>query len=80
MNSKPTRSIKCPTCKKAGDWFADKYGPFCSHRCKLVDLGKWLDEENRISEPMRPEHLEPYADLPPGVDPDAPEHPEADQR
>ena len=63
---KPARSVKCPTCKKQGNWFEGKDGPFCSHRCKLVDLGKWFGEENRISEPLRPEHLDPFADLPPG--------------
>jgi uncharacterized protein len=58
--------IKCPTCKKEGDWFAQPFGPFCSKRCKLVDLGKWFSEENAVSEPLRPEHLEEFADLPPG--------------
>ncbi|MCL4788570.1 MAG: DNA gyrase inhibitor YacG [Verrucomicrobia bacterium] len=58
--------IKCPTCKKQGDWFASPHGPFCSHRCRLIDLGKWLGEEHTISEPLRPEHLEKYADLPAG--------------
>jgi endogenous inhibitor of DNA gyrase (YacG/DUF329 family) len=48
--------IKCPVCKKSGDWFAGKYGPFCSYRCKLVDLGRWLGEEHTISGPLRPEH------------------------
>lgn len=52
------RKTKCPTCKKEGNWFAGQYGPFCSRRCKLVDLGKWLNEENKVSEPLRPEHLE----------------------
>ncbi len=47
--------VKCPTCKKEGDWFAGRYGPFCSERCKLVDLGKWLNEEIKISEPLRPD-------------------------
>jgi uncharacterized protein len=64
MNRLP--KVKCPTCKKEGDWFAGLYGPFCSHRCKLIDLGKWFSQENAISEPLRPEHLEKYADLPPG--------------
>jgi endogenous inhibitor of DNA gyrase (YacG/DUF329 family) len=58
--------VKCPTCKKVGDWFAGSYGPFCSKRCKLVDLGKWFGEENAVSEPLRPEHLEEFAELPPG--------------
>ena len=35
-------------------------------RCKLIDLGKWFSEEHAISDPLRPEHLEKFADLPPG--------------
>ena len=57
------RPIKCPTCKKTGDWLAGAYAPFCSHRCKLIDLGKWLGEENRISEPLRPEHFQSFEDI-----------------
>lgn len=53
----PVRKVKCPTCKKEGDWFSGSYGPFCSHRCKLVDLGKWLNEENKISEPLTNERI-----------------------
>lgn len=52
------KKVACPVCKKKGDWFAGKYGPFCSQRCKLIDLGKWLGGEHAISEPLRPEHLE----------------------
>jgi endogenous inhibitor of DNA gyrase (YacG/DUF329 family) len=66
--------VKCPMCKKEGDWFAAAYGPFCSKRCKLVDLGKWFGEENAISEPLRAEHLEELAELPPGEDLDKPDH------
>jgi len=58
--------VKCPTCKKKGDWFAGPHGPFCSRRCRLIDLGKWFGGEHAISEPLRPEHLEKYADLPAG--------------
>jgi len=65
--------VICPTCKKSGDWFAGKFGPFCSRRCRLVDLGKWLGGEHVISEPLRPEHFEKFADLPPGGQLDEPE-------
>lgn len=65
--------VKCPMCKREGDWFAGAYGPFCSKRCKLVDLGKWFGEENAISEPLRAEHLEEFAELPPGEGLDKPE-------
>ena len=57
------RPVKCPTCRKSGDWFAGKYGPFCSERCKLIDLGKWFNGENAISEPLKPEHFEKHAGL-----------------
>jgi endogenous inhibitor of DNA gyrase (YacG/DUF329 family) len=30
---------------------ASKWRPFCSERCRLIDLGEWLDETHRISEP-----------------------------
>jgi len=66
--------IVCPTCKKKGDWFAGTCGPFCSRRCKLIDLGKWLGGEHVISEPLCPEHFEKYADLPPGEALDQPDN------
>jgi uncharacterized protein len=68
-----SRHVKCPSCKKSGPWFDGKYGPFCSHRCKLVDLGKWFGEENRISEPLKPEHFQGYETLDGGVDLDRPD-------
>jgi endogenous inhibitor of DNA gyrase (YacG/DUF329 family) len=74
MASQVPPELPCPTCKKRGPWFETPYGPFCSKRCRLIDLGKWLGEEHRVSEPLRPEHFTPYGDLPPGDyldDPDA---------
>ena len=72
MNERGSKVV-CPMCKKKGAWFAGKYGPFCSHRCKLIDLGKWLGGGHVISEPLRPEHFEKYAGLPPGAGLDQPE-------
>jgi uncharacterized protein len=62
------QKIKCPTCRKRGDWFAGRYGPFCSERCRLVDLGKWFGEEHAISEPLRSEHLARDDEVPRGGD------------
>jgi endogenous inhibitor of DNA gyrase (YacG/DUF329 family) len=70
MSKQP--QVRCPTCKKVGDWFSGKYGPFCSRRCKLMDLGKWFNEENLISEPLRPELLEEPTDLSRQIDPEHP--------
>jgi len=66
------KQIRCPTCRTKGDWLALPYGPFCSRRCRLIDLSKWFGEEHIISESLRPEHLEKYADLPPGEHLDQP--------
>ena len=45
--------IPCPTCGKPVVWGAEaRWRPFCSERCRMIDLGDWLDETNRISEPL----------------------------
>lgn len=49
-------SRKCPNCKKPVEDEAPTR-PFCSVRCKDVDLGRWLNEEYRISRPMTPDEL-----------------------
>jgi len=59
------RELKCPTCGRCGPWFDREFGPFCSRRCRLIDLGKWLGGEHTISEPLRPEHFEGFEELPP---------------
>lgn len=41
--------IICPICKKATTWEENPYKPFCSERCKLIDLGKWVSEEYKIA-------------------------------
>lgn len=40
---------KCPTCERLVEWDpANPFRPFCSERCKLIDLGAWLAEEHRV--------------------------------
>jgi hypothetical protein len=42
-------SAECPICKKAAAPRKTNVAfPFCSPRCKTVDLGKWLSEEYRV--------------------------------
>jgi len=40
--------IVCPVCKNKTTWEENSWKPFCSERCKLIDLGKWFSEEYRI--------------------------------
>ncbi len=42
--------VNCPTCQQKTKWVAEnKYRPFCSERCQLIDLGEWANEEKRIA-------------------------------
>lgn len=37
-----TKQIKCPQCKKLTVYSPEnKFRPFCSERCRLIDLGEW---------------------------------------
>ncbi len=57
MNTKGKNKllVSCPSCGKKLPWGESPYRPFCSERCKLSDLGKWLDEQYRISSPLQDE-------------------------
>ncbi len=49
--------MKCPLCKK--DVAPESaFAPFCSDRCRLIDLGNWADEKYRIPGAPRPEKEE----------------------
>jgi endogenous inhibitor of DNA gyrase (YacG/DUF329 family) len=46
------KTVPCPNCGKRVPWTKESpFRPFCSERCRLIDLGEWLDEAHRISEP-----------------------------
>lgn len=51
--TQPTRKpplVACPTCGRKMPWSTDnRWRPFCSERCRLIDLGEWLSENNRIA-------------------------------
>jgi len=53
--------MQCPICKQstASD---GKHAPFCSSRCKTIDLGRWADESYKITRPIE------HRDLEEGVD------------
>jgi uncharacterized protein len=38
----------CPICRKKTAWENNPFRPFCSERCRLIDLGKWASDEYRI--------------------------------
>ena len=50
------KNFKCPICKKPalGDRKKNPYFPFCSERCRTIDLGAWLDEKYVIESDEEP--------------------------
>ena len=56
----PPKDIACPQCGKKNTWHLDNaFRPFCSERCKLIDLGAWADETHRIpGETLPPDNTE----------------------
>ena len=48
--------MRCPLCDKEFSPESSSAMPFCSERCRLIDLGRWLDEKQRV--PFEPEEEE----------------------
>ena len=48
--------ITCPTCGEQFEAHDEPHMPFCSKRCQLIDLGRWLDEKPSV--PWTGEHDE----------------------
>ena len=53
--------IRCPICKKEVAVRSEDF-PFCSERCRLIDLGNWASEKYVISTPANPRDLPPKPD------------------
>lgn len=65
-----TRRVACPTCGKSVAWTpGNTWRPFCSRRCKIVDLGAWAAEKYRV--PVLEDKDEPE-DAAPGEPPARP--------
>jgi len=60
MPDKKPPIVPCPHCGKELHWdVTNRYRPFCSERCKLIDLGKWRTKiiaSNRRAGTIRPDH------------------------
>lgn len=50
--------VDCPTCKKKVEWNeSNTFRPFCSERCKKIDLGAWATEKYTIPVVKQPEQM-----------------------
>ena len=49
------KSVPCPRCGTLAPYLPENsWRPFCSERCKMIDLGAWANEEYRIPAPPEP--------------------------
>jgi endogenous inhibitor of DNA gyrase (YacG/DUF329 family) len=63
------RTVACPQCGAAVIWTAEsKWRPFCSRRCKLIDLGEWAAERYRVAVVEAPDDDATETDVPPPRD------------
>ncbi len=54
------KALRCPTCNTLVTATAEEF-PFCSDRCRIIDLGKWASGEYRITSPvLDPDLLEDF--------------------
>lgn len=58
------RSRPCPTCKEPTVYDVNnEFRPFCSKRCKLIDLGEWANESYALEASLQDLTLEELEEL-----------------
>lgn len=63
-----SKLVKCPTCQKQVEWSeSSTFRPFCSDRCRLIDLGEWASEKHAIPA----EHISTTEELPYSIEDDS---------
>lgn len=59
QDRKPPRIVACPQCKAPVPWVPEnRYRPFCSERCRLIDLGAWAAGDYRVAGDETPQEDE----------------------
>jgi len=59
------KTIKCPECGKTTEYsLQNVYRPFCSKRCRLIDLGEWIDGKYKINSEENYQNSQPLQEEP----------------
>lgn len=49
------RKVACPKCGTTAEWSpSNRFRPFCSERCRMIDLGAWASEDYRVPDVVEP--------------------------
>ncbi|MFY9317399.1 MAG: DNA gyrase inhibitor YacG [Burkholderiales bacterium] len=66
MTGAPAKFVTCPRCGTQAPYSPEnRWRPFCSERCRVIDLGAWASEAYRVPVPPDAE-----SETPPDADPD----------
>ena len=49
LTRRAVHAVRCPSCRREAPWEGNPHRPFCSERCRLLDLAAWADERYRIA-------------------------------
>lgn len=75
MAKSPTKLVSCPQCGKKSPWNPDnRWRPFCSERCKTIDLAAWANESYRVPQ----QEADPGTDSVASLEPSSVDHDESD--
>ena len=56
------KTVPCPRCGGPAEFTpTNEWRPFCSERCKMIDLGAWASESYRVAGQEKPEEADPDA-------------------
>ncbi len=59
--NKTLRTVRCPICRKETEWTPEaRWRPFCSERCRMIDLGQWASEGWKIEGETSPAPDSPH--------------------
>lgn len=59
MTAPKKRMVACPNCSNLSEFApSNAFRPFCSERCKLIDLGLWASEQYAIPATVKPNELD----------------------
>lgn len=57
-------TVTCPRCKKKFNYYSSEFRPFCTEKCRLIDLGQWLNETYTVpAQKLNPEEIEKLEQL-----------------
>ncbi len=59
---KKVLKIKCAHCKTQFNYYDSEFRPFCTERCKMIDMGHWLNESYVVARGLQEDEVDEYVE------------------